>query len=155
MRLNIQGEQCLSRYDFAFLAEPFAADYPRHADRFKECKEELRKFFSLALSHDGPLAAMSHAVDALWHTFILHTPQYHSFCDDVYGEYLHHQPRSAAIPVPIAAISNFYTSYPDQFGHVPSIWFEDMPARCVKPVRAGRVPAEVQQLRWSGWPGRR
>src|SRR5690349_874928 len=35
----------------------------------------------------GPLKHL----DNLWHTFILHTRDYHAFCMRFFGEYLHHE----------------------------------------------------------------
>lgn len=34
----------------------------------------------------GPLLA----VDAMWHSFILHTRDYHAFCEQFFNEYFHH-----------------------------------------------------------------
>lgn len=144
----------IDNYDFGFLKDRFEDDYPHFAGRFDEAVIELKKFLSLPLTSDGPLAAMSHCVDALWHTFIQHTPQYMAFGQEMYGRnYLHHQPRSQHYPVPVSAISNFYTDYPKQFGPVPDIWFEDIPPAHVIAVSQGQVPLDVQNLKWSGWPG--
>lgn len=139
--------------DFGFLRERYTDDFPQYADRFDEAVQELRKFLALPKTSDGPLAAMSHAVDGLWHTFIVHTPQYAQFCDANYGRFLHHQPRSDTYPVPVEAISNFYVDYPKRFGAVPDIWFEDIPPAHVAAVALGQVPSAVRQLKWSGWPG--
>lgn len=35
----------------------------------------------------GPLLIL----DEIWHTFILHTQDYHAFCQDFFGEYFHHE----------------------------------------------------------------
>lgn len=35
----------------------------------------------------GPLLIL----DELWHAFILHTRDYHAFCDQFFGEYIHHE----------------------------------------------------------------
>jgi hypothetical protein len=35
----------------------------------------------------GPLLKL----DDLWHAFILHTRAYHTFCNDYFGEYFHHE----------------------------------------------------------------
>lgn len=148
-----QGAERINAYDFEFLRERYADENPKFATQFDEAVIELKRFFTLAFSTDGPMAAMSHAVDELWHTFILHTPQYETFCKDVFGEYMHHQPRSTAIPVPTSAISTFYTEYPKQFGLVPSIWFNDIPTAHRDAVARGEVPMAVQALKWSGWPG--
>jgi hypothetical protein len=154
MKTLALGRAALAAYDFGFLEDRYSSDYPNHAPAFDRYTEELRKFLELPLHCDGPLAAMSNGVDALWHTFINHTPQYAAFCDDVYGEFLHHQPRSEKFPVPVEAISNTYTLFPKIFGPMGDTWFEDIPPAHVIAVRNGQVPSAVQQLKWSGWPGR-
>jgi hypothetical protein len=46
---------------------------------------------------DGQLVGMpSHAVDEAWHGFILCTARYARFCDDAYGQFLHHHPDGTA-----------------------------------------------------------
>lgn len=140
-------------FDFETLRGRYCEEHPEYAHRFDEAVAELKKFLAMPNHCAGPLAAMSHAVDGLWHTFIQHTPQYADFCDVSYGQFLHHQPRSAAYPVPTSAISNFYIDYPKIHGPVPDIWFEDIPEAHIAAVALGQVPADVQQLRWSGWPG--
>lgn len=37
----------------------------------------------------------SYEVDEAWHAHILHTKDYHEFCQDIFGGYLHHHPHIA------------------------------------------------------------
>lgn len=57
----------------------------------------LRDFFQIqARSHRRQVMAMpSHAVDALWHAFILDTHAYAEFCQRAFGRMLHHRPHAA------------------------------------------------------------
>lgn len=142
-----------ANFDFDTLRERYEDEHPEYAHRFDEVVRELKRFLAMPHSSSGPLAAMSHAVDGLWHEFINHTPQYARFCEDTFGRFLHHQPRSASYPVPTAAISNFYRDYPALYGETPAIWFEDIPSAHVAAVAMGQVPDDVRSLRWSGWPG--
>lgn len=36
-------------------------------------------------------------LDSIWHHFILHTKLYHDFCQQKFGEYLHHEPMSSGV----------------------------------------------------------
>jgi hypothetical protein len=46
-----------------------------------------------AALRDGQIVGMpSHAVDEAWHGFILCTAKYARFCDEAYGQFLHHHP---------------------------------------------------------------
>ncbi len=57
---------------------------------------ELKRFLALSLIKDtrSGNGMYSSDVDNLWHAFILHTPDYMSFCDKYFGKYLHHVPES-------------------------------------------------------------
>ena len=60
--------------------------------------EEFRRFVALTLLKPGVPHAPPGAVDMFWHFFILHTEQYHHFCEEVWGsfqgdpKYRHHYP---------------------------------------------------------------
>jgi hypothetical protein len=144
----------LDDYDFGFLRDKFAEEYPALAHRFDELAGELKRFFELVVTTDGPLAVLSKGVDALWHIFVIHTPQYRAFGDVVNGEYIDHQPHSNATPVPPSAIANFYTEYPKRFGALPKVWLEDIPRDLVPAVSRGEVPGKLLEVKWSGWTGR-
>ena len=50
-----------------------------------------------AALRDRQLIGMpSHAVDEAWHGFILCTARYSAFCEDAYGQFLHHHPEGGA-----------------------------------------------------------
>ncbi len=57
-------------------------------------EKELKRFLALSLIKDQQSGngMYSSDVDNLWHAFILHTPDYMSFCDKHFGKYLHHVP---------------------------------------------------------------
>ncbi len=53
----------------------------------------LRQFFLGYLYGGRKFVAMpSQAVDDLWHEFILHTRHYQAFCQQAFGQFLHHSP---------------------------------------------------------------
>jgi hypothetical protein len=53
----------------------------------------LRQFFLAYLKSGCKRVAMpSQAADDLWHEFILFTRDYQSFCDQAFGQFLHHTP---------------------------------------------------------------
>lgn len=67
-------------------------------------KEEHRDAIELALRHfflavlfarRRAVAMPSDAVDALWHSMILHTHEYEHFCRHALGRFLHHSPNGA------------------------------------------------------------
>lgn len=46
----------------------------------------------ISLNTDSPVTMPSSSVDELWHEFIIFTRDYYYFCNEVYGQYLHHDP---------------------------------------------------------------
>lgn len=55
---------------------------------------ESKKFFSLRILYPDSTERFvpSRLVDRVWHQFIIDTQNYMSFCNDMYGAYLHHRP---------------------------------------------------------------
>src|SRR5439155_965627 len=53
---------------------------------------ETLKFFYLCTVLEGPCSPPSLRIDQMWHTFLLHTPDYAAFCFVYAGRFLHHDP---------------------------------------------------------------
>ncbi len=49
-----------------------------------------------ALRDEQVIGMPSHAVDEAWHGFILCTARYAAFCQEAYGQFLHHHPEGGA-----------------------------------------------------------
>nr|VFK16557.1 MAG: hypothetical protein BECKLPF1236B_GA0070989_109713 [Candidatus Kentron sp. LPFa] len=142
--------------DFSFVREK-TSRYIEHetTERFRHAECEFKKFLTLVKFGQGPLAIPSSAVDEIWHAFILYTPQYRQFCEEVFGFFVDHQPNSVETPVPTSAISNFYAEYEKHFGQPDPIWFEDFDEETASLLRGKSVPEWFStQYKWSGWPGR-
>lgn len=67
--------------------------YPQLSiDNVQKAFEQLRLYFRLCLNKQPKRVAMpSRVVDVCWHIFICDTRQYQQFCDDVFGDFLHHE----------------------------------------------------------------
>jgi len=67
--------------------------YPALNDlQLAEIERGLRQFFHCHRRSRGFVAMPSHAVDAMWHAFILDTRAYDRFCRAAFGHFLHHSP---------------------------------------------------------------
>lgn len=53
----------------------------------KKLEIEFKKFVAIALLKPSRRNAPSGPVDMYWHFFVLHTPEYVVFCNDIFGEY--------------------------------------------------------------------
>jgi hypothetical protein len=110
-------------YDLSGVRERVLKEGSIEESRIDMVITEFRRFLGLCLLGNG-FGMTSREVDAVWHTFILFTRDYHAFCEEVFGHYLHHQPTAAGEPVDSAAARDaFRRSYEDVFGTPPpSIW---------------------------------
>lgn len=52
----------------------------------------LKQYYAIALLDGKNMHAVSDKVDPFWHAHLLHTKAYAQFCDDVVGEFMHHEP---------------------------------------------------------------
>ncbi|HWT24345.1 MAG TPA: hypothetical protein VN213_12645, partial [Solirubrobacteraceae bacterium] len=118
----------------------------------------LREWLVCCAYRDGEQLGMpSAAVDWAWHEFILHTPAYHAFCRQAYGEYLHHVPE-ADMSVPMraglqATVRAWDRSQSGLDGTQPSLWELDAALGLEEPIG---VPAvDRQAARHAPPPARR
>ena len=61
-------------------------------DTCKEHEVELKRYLYLCSIYPERTLGMRGPVDELWHLFIIHTRQYHDFCNNLCGMYIHHSP---------------------------------------------------------------
>jgi hypothetical protein len=99
-------------------AEAYIADYrfPTHIARpvsrrlelddsgWLLVEQGLREWLICCAWRRGTVLGMpSRAVDEAWHEFLLDSPSYVRFCDNAFGDYLHHTPDEAmSTPMPEA-----------------------------------------------------
>lgn len=58
---------------------------------------EMKRYLLLrAMNLDSRFPLASGPVDELWHTFLLFTKEYVTFCNEVAGAFIHHNPGPAA-----------------------------------------------------------
>jgi len=91
----------IAQHALAHQAEPamlikFAKDNDVRPERAAELFEQTKRYLVIGRLVGAELAP-SPAVDALWHTWILFTYDYHVFCEKV-GGYIHHKPLPPGSP---------------------------------------------------------
>jgi hypothetical protein len=153
---SIEGDRAIDEIgnlDLTFVKSAFQEGHGYSDSDFDEAVRGLKRFFTLTLVHDGPLAVTNKAVDNLWHTFVLHTPQYRAFCARAFGEYLDHQPHGAYTPVPAEAFTHFINAHEMKYGVVEEFWLKDLPPAARANLAMGLAPKDLS-IRWSGWTGR-
>ena len=73
------------------LVERFSQDYNLSREEVIERFDEIKKFLVVCASDHSRSFAPSKTLDKMWHSFVLFTPEYFRFCQDL-GGYIHHRP---------------------------------------------------------------
>lgn len=133
--------------DLSLIAERVLIEHPELAEKYSDYELELRKFFSLIVGAK-PIAMISPRIDCLWHALITFTPLYREFCNRAFGFFVDHVPRTQRTKIPEAAIWNFFDSYREKYGELPSAWFDGLPLQTVEALSNRRI---LPNLLWSGW----
>lgn len=150
---NQERDLALDEYDMSFVWEKVLSEGKASRDESPHLEREFKRFMKLVLREPGPLAMIDRRVDELWHSFILFTPQYRRFCEEVMGFFVDHQPRTSQTPVPAGAIGNFVEAYKRHFGDLPDSWLENLAPEMRNMVQTGQIPRDLS-FDWSGWTGR-
>ncbi len=95
LRIKRYRERLINTYTFPpSLLDKINKIYPHlNGNQLNQVIEGLREYFYLvAISNRRTVSMPSKVVDAAWHEFILFTKQYETFCNKVFGRFLHHTP---------------------------------------------------------------
>ncbi len=112
----------LEAYDLSFLAERLERKQLVPADHIERAILEFKRYMALiGLGYRG-IGMINPEVDEVWHTFILFTRKYHQFCEEIFGEFIHHTPETSAEPLPPGRGAKFINAYTRVFGDLDPIW---------------------------------
>lgn len=90
----------------------------------------LLEFLAVAAEAEEPVSP-SLPIDAAWHAFILHTRDYAAYCDEQFGEFVHHQPTGNPRATNLENYSRARSLAADRFDALDAdVWPEDLAARC-------------------------
>lgn len=125
---NLNNEQRdfwkkLDAFDAPFLEEKLLQEgvFSTH-EEYAVAFTEFKKYLALGKWTDRNVAMCSKKVDAIWHQFILFTHDYFSFCNQFFGYYIHHNPRTNSRPLDEDGVPRFVSSYNQFFGEMNSMW---------------------------------
>jgi hypothetical protein len=95
VRLDQKRSRFIRQYHFpSSVRHSLKIQYPEVSGQMIDSVlNQLRTYFLICKEYDGkPVAMPSKLVDSAWHSFILSTQRYQSFCKEAFGWYLHHLP---------------------------------------------------------------
>jgi len=79
------------------LLKRFTVDYNTSSEEAERCFEALKQFLIVCAIKPG-YKVTSDSIDRMWHTFLLFTKDYKSFCEDNLGMFINHEPFETAFP---------------------------------------------------------
>ncbi len=124
--MTIIADEVLSFPPPGLLIKRFCSDYGVSETEARERFDETKKFLILAASNITDKYSPSKSVDEMWHSFILHSKDYFSFCQEL-NCFIHHQPSSQPSP------ENYLRTRRDlasMFGKLNSRYWSEQDADC-------------------------
>ena len=106
------------------ILERYCKDYDITMEVAKEHEIELKKYLTLCALFPKSSMGMRGQVDELWHTFLLFTRDYHRFCKNVVGHFIHHIPNTSKSNSEISSYREMLNKYEECFEIEPPkhIW---------------------------------
>ena len=99
--------------------ERYSTDYSTSIEDARRSFEAFKEFMVVCAVKPGPKVT-SAALDQMWHTFLLFTKDYRSFCEQYLGMFINHEPFEYAAPDIYLETRAFAKDY---FGHLDeALW---------------------------------
>lgn len=90
-----QGRDLVSPELFERLTDFCAKEYGHERSMAERVMNEaIAMCYVMGTTRAGDVMAPSDVIDPGWHTFMLHTEDYASWCEEKFGYFLHHRPNS-------------------------------------------------------------
>lgn len=83
---------------------------------------EFRRYLGLRLVRGRSVPMLSHAVDEVWHTAILHTRLYAELCEQAFGYFVHHDPAAEPWTDVDERWRDFSAAYHGLYGPLGVLW---------------------------------
>jgi hypothetical protein len=106
----------LEVFDLWFVEERLARKGILAPERLAPAVLEFKRYFALVGLGYRNLGMLSPEADEVWHAFILFTREYAEFCQDAFGMFIHHVPRTSRSPLRNLSSAAFLEAYAEVFG---------------------------------------
>lgn len=125
--LNVNQQSMLARLDrfeAPYLEEKLLKEGKfSSSEDYRQAFTEFKKYVALGALFGKGHGMASKKVDEVWHQFILFTKEYHEFCDDFLGRYMHHSPKTSYTPLEEGSAQKLTKHYNLVFGDMPlHVW---------------------------------
>lgn len=107
--IHIEKITQIDDFDFSKTAKKVSEDTGIVDESYlKDGIENLKRYYIVALLDPLNEHAVSETVDPFWHSHILHTKDYMKFCQDIFGQFIHHQPLDKEDKVEFEKVEDLY-----------------------------------------------
>ncbi|KAK0371591.1 hypothetical protein CLIM01_11042 [Colletotrichum limetticola] len=121
----------IDKADYSFVLRKVSEEYNYAlSDKYlKAGIENLKRYYAVALLDPLNRHAVSRAVDPFWHSHVLFTKEYLTFCKLVYGAFIHHQPLDIEDKPEVERVGALYNFTLATYKHIfktvdPEFWPE-------------------------------
>jgi hypothetical protein len=120
--------QILQDYDLGLVRDRILHDGAMPAAWLDEAIYEFRRYLSLRVLASRPVMMLSRPIDGVWHTCLLFTRLYMDYCEQAFGEYVHHDPATESHSDRAAHWREFAATYERYYGPPGRLWQMGRPA---------------------------
>jgi len=117
------------------VASRFSKKYNIDIETSNQILEDAKRFLLLSANNPGKMFITPELfiIDQMWHTFLLFTHDYHRFCKENVGRYLHHQPTVSNKTIETSDDENTYlNNLKEMYAIIYDTYGEDTLVRWVK-----------------------
>jgi hypothetical protein len=118
----------LEGFDLGPVRERLLRDGTLPSGWVDEALFEFRRYLGLRVLCARTPMMLSKPIDAVWHTCILFTRLYTDYCQQAFGEYVHHDPTTEQIVDRAALWAEFEAAYTAWYGTPGRLWLMGRPA---------------------------
>ena len=120
--------QSIDFHDFTLVKKKVAQEFKITDEEHLETGiTYLKRYYSIHVLDPLNPPAMTAPIDPFWHTHVLLSHDYTSFCDKVFGEYVHHIPLLFEDKIAVAFVTDFYNRtykrHKEIFGDIDEKYF--------------------------------
>jgi hypothetical protein len=118
----------ISRFDLSVVLRSLVVKNGMAPPWAEEAVFEFRRYLGMRAVYTEPIPMVSADVDEVWHTCILFTRLYATLCNQVFGQFLHHDPELVPTQDGKEAWRTFDKAYRPLFGAPGPLWLFWFPA---------------------------
>ena len=104
------------------LIQRYCADFERTPEEGESCFTSFKQFLVVCARSDTPRAPSS-TIDDMWHTALLFSRSYFAYCEQFFGEIVHHDPITGTADVDVYA--NTRDDACALFGELPAAYWPE------------------------------